>query len=107
MDEDILKSMTESILEELQPDEIVLFSSCARGTEQTDSDLDFLVVVSDSEEVRRHRRQMTGRVYRRLAQFPVGKDILIYTRGEVERWRKVPGHIVAIGFDEGRRLYVR
>jgi predicted nucleotidyltransferase len=107
MDEDILKSMTKSIVEELQPDEIVLFGSRARGTEQVESDVDFLVVVPDSEEARRHRRRMTGRLYRRLAKFPVGKDILIYTRGEVERWRNVPGHIVATGFDEGRQLYVR
>ena len=107
MDEKLLKSMTETIVDEVNPDEVILFGSHARGTERAGSDVDLLVVMPDAEETRRHRRRLTGRLYRRLAAFPVSKDILVYTQGEVERWRGVPGHIVAISLSEGRRLYAR
>ena len=107
VDDRLLKSMTDSIVEEVHPDEVVLFGSHSKGTGRSDSDVDFLVVMPDAEETRRSRRRITGRLYRRLASFPVPKDILVYTRSEVERWRAVPGHIVSTGLNEGKRLYVR
>jgi predicted nucleotidyltransferase len=107
MDESLLKSMTETIVEELHPEEVILFGSHAKGTERAGSDVDFLVVLPNSEETRRQRRRLTGRVYRRLAAFPVPKDILVYTRDEVERWRGVAGHVVATCLREGRQLYAR
>ena len=87
MDERLLKSMTETIVEAVHPDEVILFGSHAKGTERVGSDVDFLVVMPDAEETRRQCRRLTGRLYRHLAAFPVSKDILVYTRGEVERWR--------------------
>ena len=107
MDEKLLKSMTETIVDEVHPDEVILFGSHAKGCGRPDSDVDFIVVMPDGEETRLGRRRITGRLYRRLGSFPVSKDILVYTRGEVERWRGVPGHVVATGVDEGRRVYVR
>lgn len=107
MDESLLKSMTDAIVDELHPDEVILFGSYAAGTERRGSDVDFLVVVPDSKEACRQRRRLTGRLYRRLAAYPVPKDILVYTRGEVERWRHIHGHIVATSLAEGRRLYAR
>jgi predicted nucleotidyltransferase len=106
MDEELLKSITDSIVDEVNPDEVILFGSYAKGMERAESDLDFLVIMPDSEETRRGRRRVTERLYRRLASFPVPKDILVYTRGEMERWRNVRGHVVATGLSEGRRLYV-
>lgn len=107
VNDSLLRSMTDAIVEEVHPDEVVLFGSHAQGTEHDGSDVDFLVVMPDAEETRRSRRSITGRLYRRLASFPVPKDILVYTRGEVERWRDVRGHIVSTGMNEGKRLYVR
>lgn len=107
MDESLLASMADAIVDEIAPEEVVLFGSHAKGTGHIASDVDLLVVVPDSEEAHRHRRQLTGRLYRRLAAFPVSKDILLYTRSEVDRWRSVPGHIVATSLGEGRRLYAR
>ncbi len=107
MDEKLLQSMTETIVDEVHPDEVILFGSHAKGTDRAESDVDLLVVMPDAEETRRRRRRITGRLYRRLASFPVSKDILVYTRWEMERWRNVTGHIVSTGLNEGRRLYVR
>lgn len=107
MDEAMIKSMTDTIVEEVHPEEVILFGSYAKGTERAGSDVDFLVVMPETEETRRCRRRLTGRLYRRLAPYPVSKDILVYTHAEVEHWRDVPGHIVSTGLNEGRRMYVR
>ncbi len=107
MDERLLKSMTDTFVDEVHPDEVVLFGSHAYGTERPGSDVDFLVVMPDAEDTRRNRRRITGRLYRRLASYPVPKDILVYTQGELDRWRNVTGHIVCTSLNEGKRLYVR
>jgi len=86
---------------------VILFGSHATGTDRPGSDVDFLVVMPESQETRWHRRKLTGRTYRRLAEFPVSKDILVYARDELERWRDVRGHIVSTSLQEGRRLYGR
>ncbi len=105
MNEHLLKQITEAIVDEVHPEAVILFGSHAKGVDQAGSDVDLLVVMPETEETRRYRRRLTGRLYRRLASLPVPKDILVYTRGEVERWRNVPGHIVATGLCEGKRLY--
>ncbi len=107
MDEKLLQSMTDSMVDEVHPEEIILFGSHAKGEGREESDLDFLVIMPDSAEAGRGRRRVTARLYRRLASIPVPIDILVYTRGEMERWRDVQGHVVATGLNEGRRLYVR
>ncbi len=107
MDEKLIAAMADAIVNEIHPDEIVLFGSHARGDAQSGSDFDLLVVLPDSEEALRYRRRITGNLYRSLAAYPVAKDILVYTRGEVEHWRRVSGHVVATGLREGRRLYAR
>ncbi len=107
VDEKLLRSMTDTIVDEVDPEEIVLFGSHARGTGHADSDIDLLVVMRDEEQTRWKRRHITGRLYRRLAPYRIPKDILVYTRGEVEKWRHVPGHVVATSMTEGRRVYAR
>jgi len=107
MDEQLLQSMTKTIVDTVDPEEIILFGSQATGTAHDLSDVDPLVVLTDSEETRRHRLRLTGDIYRSLAAFPVSKDILVYTRHEVDRWRGVSGHVVATSLREGKRLYAR
>ena len=105
MDEKMLQSITDSIVDELHPEEVILFGSRAAGTNRPGSDIDLLIVLADSDETTRGRRRLTGRAYRRLASYPVAKDILIYSRAEVERWQHVQGYVIARGLSEGRRLY--
>ncbi len=105
MDEQMLESMTAEIVDELHPDTIILFGSHARGNAGQHSDVDLLVIVPDSEEALRHRRQIEGRLYRRLARYPVSKDVLVFTREEIHRWKAVRGHIIESSLREGRQLY--
>lgn len=101
----MVEAMAQTIAREVQPEEVVLFGSRARGTGQGRSDVDLLVIMPENEQNRRERRRISGAIYRCIASFPVAKDILVYTRGEVERWREVTGHVVATSLSEGKRLY--
>lgn len=105
VDDSVLQSMTSAIVDAVHPEEIILFGSRATGRATSESDVDLLVVVPPS--ARGRSRELTGLLYRRLFEFPVAMDILVYTRPEVERWRGVRGHVIDTGLREGKRLYAR
>lgn len=107
MDENTLHEMTEVIVDAVQPEQVILFGSRAKNAAHEGSDIDLLVVMPDTEESRRRQRRLTGHLYRCLARFVVPKDILVCTHSEVERWRNVPGHIIAESLREGKSLYAR
>ena len=107
MEDALLQSMTDTIVDNVAPEEAILFGSRAAEGGRPESDVDLLVVVPETEEARHQRRCLTGRLYRSLARFPVSKDTHVYSRPEVERWRDVPGHILANCLSEGQRLYAR
>ena len=100
----LLKEITERLVDEFQPEEIILFGSHAWGTPDKDSDLDLLVIVSDSDlsPVRR-----AIRAHRRLQGMNVSKDILVRTRAEVERYRHVQASLESQIFEKGSVLYER
>jgi predicted nucleotidyltransferase len=89
---------------EFQPEEILLFGSHAWGEPAEDSNLDLLVVVSQSDLP---PAQRAARAYRCLKGMKVPKDILVRTRAEVERFRHVPASLERRIFDRGRVLYER
>lgn len=107
MDDALLKSMTDDIVDELHPERVILFGSHARGSAHEKSDVDLLVVVPNSQETIQQRRRIEGRLYKRLAYYPVTKDVLVFTLDEIQRWRNVTGHVIESSMREGRQLYVR
>ena len=88
----------------VEPVTIVLFGSYARGEATASSDLDILVVTDESFGPHHGRREELGRLYRALADIPTPKDILLYGRDEVERWRAATNHLVAAALREGEVL---
>ena len=103
----LIDRMVQKIVEEVDPDQIILFGSRARGDARAGSDVDLVVVESEPFGRERSRRMETVRLYRSLAGFGVGKDILLYSRDEVEYWRDSLNHVLARALREGRVLYER
>jgi len=105
--EKLIEEMTTIIVREVDPKQVILFGSQARGAARPDSDLDFLII-QDHPFVRgqTHRKQM-ARLWRLLARFPVSQDILVYTPDEVEEWRQSKNHVIARALREGKLLYER
>ena len=103
--ESTLREMTQAIVQEVQPAAVVLFGSRAHGGTRADSDVDLLVVEREPFGGSRSRRLEISRIRKVLSSFGVAKDILVYSRDEVERWRDSLNHIIATAFREGRVLY--
>ena len=103
----ILPKMVETIVTEVDPEQVILFGSHARGDASEDSDIDLIVVETGPFDKNRDRGAEAVRLWRALAGFAVSKDILVYIRDEVEYWRDSLNHVLARALREGRVLYER
>lgn len=104
---EILKEMTDVIVEAVDPEQIILFGSQAKGDAKRNSDIDLLIVESKPFDRKRSRRKEMARLWRILARFRIPKDILVYSRDEVDYWRDSLNNVVARALREGRVLYER
>ena len=100
----LLQEITRRLVDEFQPEEVILFGSHAWGQPDENSDLDLLVIVSHSD-LPPVRRAM--RAHRCLHGLGVPKDILVKTRAEAERFRHVRASLECQIFERGRVLYER
>lgn len=105
--EALVERMVRAIVEAVDPEQIILFGSRARGTQRADSDIDLLVVQSEPFGASKSRHQETVRAYEAVSGLGVAKDILVYSRSEVEYWRDSLNHVVARALREGEILYER
>ena len=90
------------LVNSLQPDRIILFGSHAWGTPGPDSDLDLLVIVADSD-LPPHKRAQAA--YRSLSELSMPCDVIVHTRAEVERLKRVATSLTHRALREGRVLH--
>lgn len=107
VDDALLARMVRVIVDEVDPEQVILFGSRARGDEAAGSDVDLLVVESTPFGEGRSRGVEETRLWRALASFHVPKDILVYSRDEVEYWRDSLNNVCARALREGKVLYER
>ena len=107
MDEALIGRMVQVIVEEIDPEQVILFGSRGRGDAVATSDVDLLVVLSAPFGKDRERDAEETRLWRALAKFHVPKDVLVFSREEVDYWRVSLNHVVARALREGRVLYER
>ena len=100
-----MREMADVLVREVDPEAIILFGSQAAGHPETGSDVDLLVVEATPFGPDKDRRREMTRMWKALSGFPVAKDILVYSRDEVERWRDARNHVIARALREGRLLY--
>jgi len=107
VDERLLQQMTTAIVEVVDSEQVILFGSRARGAAGTDSDIDLVVIEAEPFGPGRDRGAEENRLWRALAKFRVPKDILVYSREEVDYWRYSLNHVLACALREGKVLYER
>lgn len=103
----LLERMVRAIVEEVDPEQIILFGSRARGDAASGSDFDFVVVEAGPFDDGRSRHAEEVRLYRALAGCGASTDVLVYSRDDVEYWRDSLNHVLARALREGRVLYER
>jgi len=107
VNEDVIVKMVEVIVREVQPEQVYLFGSRARGDALEDSDVDILVVERAPFSAGRSRFAESNRIYRALAALPVPIDVLLYSTEEVAEWCESANHVIGRCLREGRLLYAR
>lgn len=90
------------LIDAFKPEEIYVFGSTARGEATPDSDVDLLLVVNESTESRVQRAQ---RAHRAIGLRSISVDVIVLTREEFERRRRVPASLPATVLREGKLLY--
>ena len=105
--DELLERMVRAIVEEVNPEQVILFGSRARGDATAESDFDFIVVEAEPFGEGRSRHSEEVRLYRALAGCGASKDILVYCRDDVEYWRDSLNNVLARALREGKVLYER
>jgi predicted nucleotidyltransferase len=99
----LIRRMVKRIVQQFDPEQVILFGSQARGDARPDSDVDLLVVM----KVKGNRLEKEVKIHLALHDFLVPMDILV-TTPEDFAWRKdVVGSIEWPAVREGKVLYAR
>jgi predicted nucleotidyltransferase len=101
---DILHEITQRLVAEFQPEQIFLFGSHAWGKPDENSDIDLMVIVSQSD-MRPVQRAI--RAHRCLRGIPIPMDILVKTRAEFDLYRDVYASLECEILERGKMLYDR
>ncbi len=103
----LIGQMVRAVVDEVDPEQVILFGSRARGEEREGSDVDLVVVEAEPFGPKRSRHKEMVRLYKVLADFPVSADVLVYSHDEVDYWRDSLNHVLARALREGKVLYER
>lgn len=102
-----LEGILAAIVREVQPEQVILFGSLARGEPTAASDVDLMVIEDEAFGKGRSRRREMSRIREALWEFRVPLDILVFSRGEVEQWLNCSSHLIGRALREGVILYAR
>lgn len=102
--DELLNEITRRLVELFQPEQIILFGSHAWGKPTPGSDIDVMVIVTQSE-LSDYERSVLG--HRCLRGLNIAKDVIVRTRTEFDFWRNVRSSLDYKIARRGRILYDR
>jgi predicted nucleotidyltransferase len=98
-----LDQIIQRLVQEFNPEKIILFGSYAWGNPNENSDLDLLVIIPHSD-IKPIQRAINA--YRCLGGFEnIPKDILVKTHQEAYKFKNVIGSLENVIFKKGKVLY--
>jgi uncharacterized protein len=98
----LIHEATDRLVAEFHPEQVYLFGSRAWGEPNEDSDYDFMVIVTDSDEPPTFRAR---RAYGVLWGLGLAKDVLVKTRAEFEKYVDVRASLEHKIRERGLLLY--
>lgn len=100
----LLRELTRRLVEQFQPEKVILFGSHAWGTPTIDSDIDLMVIVSESDLSDYERAVLAHHC---LSELNIPKDVIIKTRSEFDFFRQVRASLEHKIAEQGKVLYER
>lgn len=105
VDHNLIQQITARIVEQFNPQRVILFGSRARGEAGPDSDIDLFVELEDDLGKRPLDRAVEVRSIFGLHRWSM--DVIVYTTDEVHALHGQVGTIVSMIESEGKVLYER
>jgi predicted nucleotidyltransferase len=98
-----LNLIIDTIVREVQPEQVILFGSRAQGTASTESDYDLLVIVRDVQ----NERLISRRIYRALLESKIvaAVDVVVANTETIKRHESNPFYIYRQALQEGKIFY--
>lgn len=91
------------IVDYCNPDKIILFGSVARGTGNSDSDID-LLVIKETDKKRPFRVKEVFEAVRDIKrEYPL--DVLVYTPDEINKRLKIGDYFITEAVNQGKVMY--
>jgi predicted nucleotidyltransferase len=101
--DELLREVTERIVEALAPERVILFGSYAHGKPTPDSDVDLLIVMESNERPLKRRRAVSHLFRER----PFPMDIIVRTPQEMRRSLERVDPFIHDILQRGKVLYDR
>ena len=101
--EDQLENVKNTIVEALDPQQIIVFGSYIYGQPTPDSDVDLLIVMESDERP----AQRAARVSKLLRPRPFPMDILVRTPEEIQYRLQIGDYFIRDVIERGRIIYER
>jgi predicted nucleotidyltransferase len=98
---DTVDEVVRLLVASAHPSKIILFGSCARGTQTEDSDLDLAVILPKVD----NRFDEMVRLRRALGPIPMAIDVLVYSEEDVRERGQFVGTALYEALRNGRVLY--
>jgi len=102
VDDAVLQEVTRRLVKQFHPEQIILFGSRVWGKPTAGSDLDLLVVVTQSN-LSDYERAVLG--HRCLRGINIAKDVIVKTRAEFDFFRDVRASLEYKIARQGKLLY--
>lgn len=96
-----IAQVLDQIVRLVSPTRVILFGSAARGDVTPDSDLDFLVVIPDTQD----REEVMDRLNKDVRRKAMPCDFLVVTATALKRTKANVGLIYGEILKEGREIY--
>lgn len=103
----VIKRMAQALVDEADPEMVILFGSRARGDFRMHSDVDLIVVQAEPFGPERSRHKEMLRLRQALRRFAIPVDVLVHSLEDVEHWRDSLNYVLARALREGTLLYER
>jgi predicted nucleotidyltransferase len=100
--EALIDEITNQVVSIVHPLKIMMFGSRARGSSDTNSDLDLLVIMPDGI----NRRETARMIYRNLDSRNLPVDVIVATSEDLDKHGNNSGLIYKRILQEGKILYV-
>jgi predicted nucleotidyltransferase len=102
LNDSLLHEITRRLVEQFHPEQIILFGSQVWGEPTSGSDIDLMVIVSQSD-LSEYERSVLG--HRCLSGLDTAKDVIVRTRSEFDFFREVRASLEYKIAHEGKVLY--